>query len=295
MSESHHHHHGSATGNLKLAFFLNFGFTLLEIVGGILTNSIAILSDALHDLGDSLALGMAWYLENYSQKQHDAKYSYGYRRFSLLGALINSVVLVVGSLFILSEAIPRLLDPQHSHAPGMIAFALVGIVVNGVAALRLRNDASMNTKVVAWHLLEDVLGWVAVLIVGVTLLFKDIYILDPILSILMTLYILYNVIGNLRKTLALFLQATPADIDIAELEQKLLGIDNVLSTHHTHVWSLDGEHHVLSTHLVIDKNADREKILQIKQDSKTLIQNRHIEHVTIEIEYEDEDCLMKDC
>lgn len=290
-----HQHSHATSGNIKVAFFLNLGFTVLEIIGGILTNSIAILSDALHDLGDSIALGMAWYLEGFSRKESTSRYSYGYRRFSLLGALINSLVLIIGSLFILSEAIPRILNPEQANAPGMIAFAVLGILVNGAAVLRLKGDNSMNAKVVAWHLLEDVLGWVAVLIVGIVLLFVDLPVLDPILSILITLYVLYNVIGNLRKTLELFLQAVPSGINVEEIEKKLLAIDNVKSTHHTHLWSLDGDHHVLTTHVVIGKNATKEELINVKLRSKKLFEDHQFEHVTIEMEFEDEDCRMKDC
>ena len=268
---------------------------MLEIFGGIFTNSIAILSDALHDLGDSISLGMAWYLENFSKKKSTTKYSYGYRRFSLLGALINSLVLIGGSIFILSEAIPRLMAPEQTNAPGMIAFAVLGIFVNGAAVLKLQGDKSMNSRVVSWHLLEDVLGWVAVLIVGITLLFIDLPVLDPVLSVLITLYVLYNVVGNLRKTLELFLQASPSEINIREIEEKLLSIEDVKSTHHTHLWSLDGEHHVLTTHIVIDRAADKEKMMAIKRKSKALIRELHFEHVTVEVEFEDEDCEMKDC
>ena len=290
-----HQHSHATSGNIKVAFFLNLGFTILEIIGGIFTNSIAILSDALHDLGDSIALGMAWYLEGFSRKESTSRYSYGYRRFSLLGALINSLVLIIGSLFILSEAIPRILNPEQANAPGMIAFAVLGILVNGAAVLRLKGDNSMNAKVVAWHLLEDVLGWVAVLIVGIVLLFVDLPVLDPILSILITLYVLYNVIGNLQKTLELFLQAVPSGINVEEIEKKLLAIDNVKSTHHTHLWSLDGDHHVLTTHVVISKNATKEELINIKLRSKELFEDHQFEHVTIEMEFEDEDCRMKDC
>lgn len=289
---AHQHSHGTS-GNIKIAFFLNLGFTVLEIFGGILTNSIAILSDALHDLGDSISLGMAWYLDNFSRKKSTSRYSYGYRRFSLLGALINSLVLILGSIFILSEAIPRIMNPEPSNAPGMIAFAVLGILVNGIAVLRLKGDQTMNARVVAWHLLEDVLGWIAVLIVGITLIFIDIYVLDPILSILITLYVLYNVMGNLKKTLELFLQASPAGISVEEIENKLLAIKDVKSTHHTHLWSLDGEHHVLTTHVVIDKEASKDELIAIKLRSKEMFEEHHFEHVTIEMEFEDEDCRMK--
>ncbi len=153
----------------------------------------------------------------------------------------------------------------------------------------------MNAQIVTWHLLEDVLGWVAVLVVSIILLFKDIYILDAILSILITLYVLYNVLGNLKKTAALFLQAVPEAIDIDDIEKKLLAIDQVQATHHTHVWSLDGEHHVLTTHLVVDDEATKEEVLQVKGAVIALVERMDCEHVTIEIEYESEDCRMKAC
>lgn len=289
MGRQHAHSHSpGGSNNIKIAFLLNLGFTLLEIIGGLWTNSIAILSDALHDLGDSLSLGMAWYLGNYSQRGSDRRFSYGYGRFSLLGALINAIVLIGGSLYILSEAIPRLLNPEHSNAPGMVIFAIVGIIVNGAAVLRLRGERTLNAQVVAWHLLEDVLGWVAVLMVGLTLLFVDIHILDPILSILITLYVLYNVIGNLKRTLALFLQATPENIDIEGIERQFQAIEGVKSTHHTHIWSLEGEHHVLSTHLVVADNLSKAEVLRVKQESRQVLQDLDIEHLTIEIEYEAE-------
>jgi cobalt-zinc-cadmium efflux system protein len=266
----------------------------LEIVGGLWTNSLAILSDALHDLGDSFSLGLSWYLERYSKKGNDSRFSYGYRRFSLLAALFNILVLLAGGFIILSEAVPRLINPEHSNAQGMALFAVAGIVVNGLAVLRLRGGQSLNARMVAWHLFEDVLGWVAVLITSLVLLFWDIHILDPILSILITLYVLWNVIRNLRRTADLFLQAVPEDYDVGEIESKLLELEAVKSVHHTHLWSLDGEHHVLTTHLVVDPCTTREQVLQLKREVNEFTAARHFEHTTLEIEYEDEDCRMKD-
>jgi cobalt-zinc-cadmium efflux system protein len=289
-----HTHPQNSTGKIKVAFFLNLGFTLLEIVGGLWTNSLAIVADALHDLGDSLSLGLAWYLDDYAKKGQDQKYSYGYRRFSLLGALINTIVLIVGGLVVFSKAIPRLIEPEPTNALGMVGFAVVGIVVNGLAVLRLRGGKSMNARVVAWHLLEDVLGWAAVLIVSVVLLFTNLTVLDPILSILITAYVLYNVIRNLRKTVALFLQAVPEEIDISEIETKLIAIEKIQSTHHTHVWSLDGEHHVLTTHVVIDSQATKEDMCEVKTAVLALTDHDVFEHVTIEIEFEDEPCRMRE-
>lgn len=292
MEHTHAHAHGD-TGNIRVAFWLNLGFTLFEIIGGLWTNSVAILADAIHDLGDSASLGLGWYLERYAQRDMDRTYSYGYRRFSLLGALINATVLIGGSLLVLSEAVPRIMDPQPSYAPGMVLFAVVGIAVNGAAVLRLRRSGGLNAQVIAWHLLEDVLGWVAILIVSVTLLFVDWYILDPVLSVLITLYVLYNAIRNLRKTLTIFLQATPEHIDVDAIDHQLRSIAQVQSTHHTHIWSLDGEHHVLTTHLVVGAQATKADMIRVKEQVKTLIAPLHLAHTTLEIEYEDEACVMR--
>jgi len=290
MAHSHDHTH-SHTENIKVAFFLNLGFTLFEIVGGMYTNSLAILSDALHDLGDSFALGMAWYLEKHSHRESDHKYSYGYRRFSLLAALINTIILIVGSLYILSEAIPRLLNPEHSNAGGMIILAVVGIAVNGYAVLRVRQGHSLNAQVISWHLLEDVLGWVAVLIVSISLLITDIHILDPILSILINLYVIYNVLRILKKTLALFLQAVPEAFELVEIEHSLSRIPQVTSVHHTHVWSLDGENNVLTTHLVVDPEAEIDDLIRIKGDVCEITGGMSLAHSTVELEF-GEDCSM---
>ncbi len=285
-------HSQTNSANLRLAFFLNLAFTVLEIFGGIWTNSLAILSDAIHDLGDSLSLGMAWYLERYAERGQDQRFSYGYRRFSLLGALVNSVVLVLGALLIVSRAIPRLLEPKPSDAGGMILFAVVGILVNGAAVFRLRGSRSLNTRVVAWHLLEDVLGWIAVLVVGVALLFTDNHLLDPILSILIATYVLYNVVRNLRETVGVFLQSVPSNIQMEEIMVQVSAVPHVSSTHHTHVWSLDGQHHVLTTHLVVDETLSKVDARAVKDAVKNVLAEYEFSHITLEIEFGDDDCAM---
>ncbi len=289
---SHNHSHNHNTSNIKLAFFLNLGFTIIEIIGGLMINSVAILSDALHDLGDSISLGLAWFLQGFSQKEGNELYSYGYRRYSLLAALINTTVLIIGSILIFYRAIPRLINPEATSATGMIGFAIFGVIVNGIGAYKTSGGASLNEKVVSWHLLEDVLGWAAVLVVGIIMYFKEIYILDPLLSIGITLYILYNVVKNFRKTILLFLQTVPDQIDIQIIISKFREIENVKDTHHTHVWSLDSEHHVLTTHLVIKEGINIDDIKKIKREAREVINDMHIEHITIEIEFIDEECGM---
>lgn len=295
MGHKHNHQQDhDSVGNLKVAFFLNLGFTILEIFGGIWTNSVAILSDAIHDLGDSLSLGLAWYLQGKSKQKSDSHYSFGYQRFSLLGALINGLVLIVGAGFVLSETIPRLLHPEQSDPKGMILFAIIGILVNGAAMLKLKSGKSLNERVVSWHLMEDVLGWVVILIASIVLLFWDIPWLDPALSLLILAYVLYNVIKNLRETLHLFLQGTPHEIDIKEIETQLLKIPGVQSVHRTHVWSMDGERHVLTSHIVVLASANVSEVRSIKASTKKLIHTFPIEHATIEVEFEGEECFMGD-
>lgn len=294
MSHQHHDHAHDYTSSraLLVAFALNAGFTVLEIVGGLLINSVAVLSDAVHDLGDSFALGLAWFLNRYSEKDSNARYSYGYRRFSLLGALINTTVLIAGGVLVLSEAIPRLFDPEPFNARGMVAFAVIGVLANGAAAWSLRGGQSANVQVVGWHLLEDVLGWVAVLIVGLISLVVDLPVLDPLLSIAITAFILYNVIGKLQNTVKLFLQAVPESIDLDEIERRITAVDGVEALHHTHLWSLDGEHHVFSTHVLVPADMPKTEALCIKQAARAALRDLDLAHVTIEIEYGDEDCSM---
>ena len=292
MSPHHHHHHDhhAADRRIGLAFVLNLVFTVIEVVGGLLTNSTAILADAVHDLGDSLAIGLGWLLARLGRRPASGRYTYGYQRLSLLGALINALVLIAGSLWVLSEAIPRLADPPMPHAVGMTWLAVLGIVVNGAAAWSLHGGRSLNERVLNWHLLEDVLGWVAVLIVGVVLQFADWPILDPLLSIAFTLFILFNVLRNLRETLRLFLQGVPDDALVETVRNKLLALPHVVDVHHLHLWSLDGEHHVLTAHLVLDIPISAESQREIKDAIRETCRDCDIGHTTIELEQADETC-----
>jgi cobalt-zinc-cadmium efflux system protein len=295
QQKGNRHSSEKTIAGIRIAFFLNISFTIIEIVGGFWTNSLAILSDALHDLGDSFSLGLSWYLEKFSLRPRDEKFSYGYRRFSLLAALINLTVLLLGSILIILEAIPRLVHPEHSNARGMVGIAIVGILVNGLAMLRLRQSGkALNIRTVMLHLLEDVLGWTAVLLVGIVLIFRDVHILDPLLSLLIIVYVLINLTRNLKKTFRLLLQGVPEDLSLTSLENEIRKIDGILSVHHTHAWSLDGEHHILTTHAVISASSNKKDIMRIKKEVRKIGLLRDVEHVTIEIEFEDEKCGVRD-
>lgn len=285
-----HHHHHHAAGNIRTAFFLNLGFTVVEIVGGFMTNSTAILADAAHDLGDCFALGQAWYFERLSGEKGNARYSYGYKRFSIFGALISTILLIVSSLFILSKAVPRILEPTRPDAGGMVFLAIAGVAVNGLAMFRLSKEKGINTRVVALHLLEDVLGWVAVLVVSVVLLFVDFPVLDPILAVLITLYILSNVVRNLKSMLPIFLQAVPDNVSLDTIVHEIEAMPRVRAVHHAHIWSLDGEHNVFTAHLVLDCQPAPEEYTAIKDTISGIVKKHGLYHSTVEIEYPGEVC-----
>jgi cobalt-zinc-cadmium efflux system protein len=302
MHSHHHHIHGNdhqhehdpgTTRNLSIAFFLNLAFTIIEFIGGIITNSFAILSDALHDLGDSFALGMSWYFEKLSKKKKNKLFSYGYRRFSLLAALINAIILLIGSVVIMSFAIPKIFSPGAPDAVGMIYFALVGIVFNGLGVLVLKRGGSINERVVMLHLLEDVLGWFAILVGSILILYFDIPVLDPILSVLIAVFIIYNAAKALKEVLKILLQAVPDELLIHKIDEAMSKISGVKSVHDTHIWSLDGRINILTTHLVVE-DTNVTEMISIKDQARKIAREQNIQHATVEIGLEEEECGIRD-
>lgn len=288
-NHNHSHQHGQ-DDRIGWAFFLNVTFTIIEFIGGWLTNSTAIMADAVHDLGDSLSIGFAWILSRFSNKEASDKFSYGYRRLTLFGALVNCIVLVVGSVWILFEAIPRLSNPEMPVVEGMLGLAILGVAVNGYAVFKLKAGETLNEKVLTWHLLEDVLGWVAVLIVSIVLLFVDLPILDPLLSIGFTLFILFNVFKNLKSTLVLFLQAAPDEETQESIKQSLTNLPKVNGVHHLHFWSLDGESHVLTAHIELVEKTDVDELIKLKEQVAKKLSAYRLSHTTIEFEFPKETC-----
>lgn len=286
MAHSHQH----AARNLAVAFLVNLAFVLIEIAGGLWTNSVAILTDALHDAGDGLSLGIAWYLQRLSARQADARFTYGYRRFSSLGALTTGVVLLVGLVVVVWGAAGRLQDPQPVYAPGMLGLAVLGIAMNGGAAWLLSGGTSLNEKVASWHLLEDTLGWIAVLIGSAVMMVTDNYLIDPLLAIGIACFVLWNVARNLYQVALVFLQHAPSEFDAKALDELFAEIPGVIATHHTHTWTLDGERHVFSTHLVMQAGTGREEIVAAKQQVHELLRSQQFDHVTIEVELVGEQC-----
>lgn len=287
MAHAHHDDSSMAEGRIRAAFFLNLAFTLLEIAGGIWTNSLAVLSDALHDLGDSLALGLSWRFARISKREGDETFTFGYRRFSLVGALVMSVVLFGGGVVVLFESIPRILSPEPANVQGMLALAIVGVLVNGVAALRMHGGRSVGERIVTWHFVEDVLGWVAVLIASVVMSFRELPILDPILSIAITAYVLWNVGKRLKETMRILLQGVPANVDVRLVERAIRETPGVCDVHHTHIWSQDGEHHVLTAHIVTEDVGSYAAVAAVRGAVKERLRGLGIGHATIEVEADD--------
>lgn len=288
----HDHTHSSDASSQRIgwAFALNVGFTIIEFIGGLLTNSTAIMADAVHDLGDSLSIGTAWVLSKLSKKQADSSFTYGYKRLSLLGALINGIVLIAGSIWVLTQAVPRLFDPVMPEAEGMLALAILGVTVNGFAAYKLSAGTTLNEKVLNWHLLEDVLGWAAVLIVSIVLMFVEVPILDALLAVGFTLFILFNVVVNTWRVIKLFVQAVPDDGLIEKVREKLLTISLVDTIHHEHAWSLDGESTVYTAHLEVGKPMSSNELVDVKSDISVKLQEFEFSHTTIELEFPQENC-----
>jgi len=285
MGHDHHHDHshgGDTSRALGLAFFLNLAFTVIELAGAWWTGSTAIAADALHDLGDSIALAFAWAMQGLADRPAPRRYSYGLRRLSLVAAFVNAMVLLVGGAVVLVESVPRLWDPGEPNASGMLALALLGVVVNGMAVLRVRGGKSLNARVVSLHLLEDVLGWVAVLVVSCVMLVVDVPVLDPLLAILITLWVTTSAARNLRKTLVVFLQGTPHDVDPKALVAAAEAVEGVVALRHVHVWSLEGEHNVLTGHLVVDAD-EFSAGAEVREQVRAALSSLDVKHCTLEL------------
>jgi cobalt-zinc-cadmium efflux system protein len=273
---------------VRFAAFVNLAFTIVEIFGGLWTNSLAILSDALHDFGDSIALLVSWFFERGAKRAPDARYTFGYQRLSLFSALFSASVLVGGSIVIIFEAIPRFFNPESVNAFGMVGIAVIGIVFNGAGYFLLKRGESLNEKVLSWHLLEDVLGWIAILVGGIIIYFWNFYLIDPIMTVALTVFILYNVAKNLKEAISILLQGVPKHINLEAVKQDVKAIEGVLEMHDIHIWSLEGETDVFSAHVVVDDETLEKRPLQTKQTIKDTLEKHHIEHSTIELEGKDQ-------
>ena len=274
--------------NILIAFILNLSFSIFEFIGGIFTGSVAIISDSVHDIGDAASIGIAFFLERKSKKQPDEKYTYGYKRYSLLGGIITTLILLLGSIAVIYNAISRIISPAEINYNGMIIFAIVGVCVNLCASLLTRDGDSINQKAVNLHMLEDVLGWVVVLIGAIVMRFTDFYIIDPLMSIGVAVFIFISAIKSLKEILDIFLEKAP--LDVKEIEKHILEIDGIIDVHHVHLRSLDGHNSYATMHVVTNEKAQEIKI-KIREE----LREHGITHATLELEAEDEICASHEC
>lgn len=276
--------------NILIAFLLNLLFSILEFIGGTITNSVAIISDSIHDMGDAMSIGVSYFLEKKSKQKPDDKYTYGYIRYSVLGSLITTFILLFGSILVIYNAVQRIINPVEINYNGMIIFAILGVSINFVAAYFTREGDSLNQKSVNLHMLEDVLGWVVVLIGAIIMRFTDIKLIDPILSISVAIFILINALKNLKDIVDLFLEKTPNNINIMEMKEHLLKIKGVKDVHHIHIRSVDGYTNYATMHVVAEGD-----FKEIKHNVKKELEEHGIKHTTIELEEENEKCKNKKC
>lgn len=293
MSRTHNHNHHQGSKNILVAFGLNATFSIIELIGGYLTNSVAIYSDALHDFGDSLALLFSYFAEKLSHKKEDETYTFGYRRFSILSAFINGMILLAGSIFVIFEASQRILAPEPVKPEGMLGLAILGIIVNAIAAYRLSKDEGLNTKMVMFHLLEDLLGWVAVLVVSIILLFKPWFILDSILSIIISMVILRGVYKNLKKVVMIFLQKFPDELELNKITNEVKELSLVLDIHAVKGWSLDSENFYLRFHIKVPEDTIIKTIDELRSKIKIILKSHNVPFSTIE--FESRDCEVDGC
>lgn len=298
------HEHIKKSG-ISLAFWLNLLFSFIEFAGGIFTNSTAIIADAFHDFMDALAIGIAVIFEKVSGKSRTAKFSYGYKRFSLLAALGMSIFLIAGAIIMITGAIRSFINPVVVNSTGMLWLAVLGVLVNGFAFLRIKNENSHphahahenghvhshNSKAIMLHLLEDVLGWVAVLVGAAVMYFTNWYWIDGILALIIASFIGYNATKNLIATLKIFLQSVPGNVDVEQLTNKLQQINGVENIHDLHIWSLDGNYNIGSLHVLLDtadKNNTFDAVIQ-------LMKEYNIHHPTVQIENRLHTCTFTQC
>lgn len=281
MHEHHNHNHD----NIKLAFFLNLGFSIFELIGGLFTNSVAIFSDAIHDFGDSLAIGISYFLEKLSHKKADKKLTYGYKRYSILGAFFTSTILLFGSCIVVFNATGRILNPVEVHFTGMLLFSIFGIIINGYAAYKTSKSINLNEKSVNLHMLEDVLGWIAVLVGSLLIKITGLSVIDPLLSIAISLVIGIKAVKSVLEALNVMVESVPSNIDLDALVEQVKLVSEVCDVHHVHVWSLDEESIFLTMHVQVGKNVTKKNYEMVKKAIKEKLKEAGIAHSTIEIEY----------
>lgn len=283
-----HSHIGSgeeAQWKIFLVFIMNLVFSIIEFIAGFMINSTAILSDAVHDLGDAFSTGVALVLERRSNKHADSRFSFGHRRFSLLGALFTGIILIVGAGFVISAAIPRLFNPQVVNETGMLWLAIAAMMAHVIVALVIRGGGSRSARMITLHLIDDLMGWAGVLVVSIILHFTDWYILDPLMSLAIAGFILYAALTQTYGTVKILMESVPEEVELEDLAEEILQLEGVHGLTHLHMWSMDGEVNNFAVTLFVSLESNAAQA-DIKQDVRRIVEPFNVQCSTIEIEYD---------
>lgn len=280
--------------NIKIAFLLNLAFSIVEAIGGILTNSISIISDSLHNLGDSITIGINYIFEKKSKKLPNKEYSYGYLRYTMLGSLIASFILLVGSVVIIYNVVPRLIKPLSVNYDAMIIFGIFGLLINLYATIKIMRSKDKDKKINT-HMIEDTVIWLFILTGSICIKVFDLVIIDPILSLLIAVYILYQVYKYMKNIYNIFMEKVPKNVKIDEIKKNIESNENIDNVHHIHIWSIDGVNNYMTAHIHLNKVLSEEEIVKTKNDVKNKLKEDKINHITLEVEYFNEKCDSSKC
>ncbi len=264
-----------------IAFFLNLSYAIVEFIAGGIFGSSAVLADSVHDLGDAIAIGISALLETISNREEDRHYTLGYKRFSLLGALVTAVILITGSILVILENIAKIFHPQSVNDEGIFWLGIIAITINVLASLVIRKGQTKNESILSLHFLEDTLGWVAVILMAIVLRFTDWYILDPLLSLAISFFILSKALPRFWSTLKIFLDAVPEGVDIQKIKTDLAELDHVASINQLNLWTMDGLEKNAIVHVCLK---EMEHMETCKESIRIFLKDCGFQNITIEVD-----------
>ena len=271
----------SSKTSIWLAFFLNLSYAIVEFIAGGIFGSSAVLADSVHDLGDAIAIGISALLETISNREEDRQYTLGYKRFSLLGAMLTAVILMIGSVLVILENVTKIVHPQPVNEEGILWLGIIAVAINVLASLVVRKGKTKNESILSLHFLEDTLGWLAVILMAIILRFTDWYILDPLLSLVISIFILSKAIPRFWSALKIFLDAVPKGVETSDLEKDIEALTNVNSVNQLSIWSMDGLENNAIVHICIK---DWEQMMETKEVVRQCLEERGVQNITIEVD-----------
>ena len=264
-----------------VAFFLNLSYAIVEFIAGGIFGSSAVLADSVHDLGDAIAIGISAFLETISNREEDSHYTLGYKRFSLLGAMITAVILMTGSVLVILENIAKIFHPQPVNDEGILWLGIIAVSINVLASLVVRKGKTKNESILSLHFLEDTLGWLAVILMAIILRFTDWYILDPLLSLAISFFILSKALPRFWSTLKIFLDAVPEGVDIQKIKTDLAELDHVASINQLNLWTMDGLEKNAIVHVCLK---EMEHMETCKESIRIFLKDCGFQNITIEVD-----------